>query len=309
MLPVGSVAHCGREQDTHQYAISTHSDQVESLLVTDPVGHVGNVTDQPGAVPPKPGEHGHREWVEAWREAVRVSPLVVGLVELPNARFIELSPRASELLGTTCEEELGLGYRAIVKHRTEVEQTLRLLSAGTLDSMQARRRLRRVDGSVVEVFMCGRAIRSSAGADLGLWVAVDVLDGGERPTVTADLVFELPRRLVSLDAERVHRAVGRLDHRWRVAELNTDVDELLGHRPAELVGSSIIDMTHPGDVADLLWAFAQATSAVNAGVRVRMRHRHRTWQPVTAVVTVLHDEPSSPFTFELAADDGATNVG
>jgi PAS domain-containing protein len=295
----GPVAQSWARPNHLSHAINARNDQVESLLV--PRRSHGNVTRHAGAEPPKPGG-GHREWVEAWREAVRVSSLIVGLVELPYASFIELSPRASDLLGTTSDEDVGLGYREIVKPRKEVEQTLRLLSAGTLDSMRARRRLRRDDGSVVEVFMCGRAIRSSAGADLGLWIAVDVLDGEERPTLTTELVAELPHRLVSLEPQGVHRVVGTLDHRWRVAQLSTDVDELLGRRPAELVGSSIIDMTHPADAADLLWAFAQATSAVNAGVRVRMRHRDRTWQAVTAVVTVLGDDPSSPFAFVLAAE-------
>jgi DNA-binding CsgD family transcriptional regulator len=151
--------------------------------------------------------------------------------------------------------------------------------------------------------MCGRAIRSSVGPDLALLLALDVLSGEEEhPAVTAELFVGLPGRLGSLEAAVAHPVVGTLDLRWRVAELSTEVEELLGRPAAELVGSSLIDLTHPGDAADLLLAFARATSDVNAGVRVRMRDRHRRWQPVTAVVSLLDRDPSSGFGFVLGAD-------
>ena len=264
------------------------------------------VTDDPGTAPPTSGGDASREWVAVWREAVRVSPFALGLVELPSAQFIELSPRAAELLGATFDEETGLEYRAIVNPRKEVEQTLRLLSSSALDSIQARRRLRRADGSVVEVFMCGRAIRRTAGADLGLWVAVDAETSERHSAVTADRLAEITDRLVSLEPEVVRPVVGTLDHRWRVAQLGTDVEELLGLRPTEVIGASIIDLTHPEDTADLLLAFARATSDANASVRARLRHRRRTWQAVTAVVSVLDDAPDSDatarFAFALTAD-------
>jgi PAS domain S-box-containing protein len=242
-------------------------------------------------------------WIEAWRTAVRISPLTVGLLELGSTKVVEVSARAAELLGTTCEEAIGLDYLAVVEPREEVAQALELLRTGGLDSMEGRRRLRRLDGSVVHVFVCWWAVRSSSGPDLGLWVAPDVLTSRPHPAAGTELLAELPARLRFLEPGVVRPAVGTLDHRWRVAQLSGDVEELLGHRPPELLGSSIIDMTHPGDTAGLLSAFARATFDVTAGVRVRMRHRHHAWQPVTAVVTVLDNDPASPFAFALAADD------
>jgi PAS domain S-box-containing protein len=135
-----------------------------------------------------------------------------------------------------------------------------------------------------------------------LWLAVDVPNGEGRPAATAQRLAGLTDHLVLLDPEVANPVVGTLDHRWRVAQLSTDVEELLGHCPAELLGSSIIDLTHPRDAADLLLAFAQATSDVSAGVRVRMRHRQGAWQPVTVVVSVLEADAAS-FAFVLAADE------
>ena len=90
-------------------------------------------SQQTEATPSDPGGLSHREWVQAWREAVLVAPIALGLVELPSSQFIELSPRAADLLGTTCEDGVGLDYLTIVEPRREVEQTFRLVSAGALD--------------------------------------------------------------------------------------------------------------------------------------------------------------------------------
>ncbi|MEY2450679.1 MAG: hypothetical protein QOD92_253 [Acidimicrobiaceae bacterium] len=244
----------------------------------------------------------HGEWKEAWRDAVRDCPLPLGLVELPSTRFIELSPRTVELLGATRDEAIGLDYLEIVEEREQAQEALRLLNEGAVDSFQARRCLRRIDGSGVDVFISARAIRSGAGADLALFAVVDVLEGEPRAAAMSEHVSQLADRLSSLEPAAMHPAIGTLDHQWRVAQLSTDVEELLGQGPAELVGSSIIDLTHPGDAADLLLALAQATCHVKAGVRVRMRHRHRVWHPVTVVVTALDPDASAPFAFVLAAD-------
>jgi PAS domain S-box-containing protein len=259
------------------------------------------VTKEP-AVPSRSDGKDQHDWVEGWRQAVRVGPLALALFELPSSRFIEVSPRAAELLGTTREAAIGLDYLAIVEPRRAAQQVLQLVISGALDSAQARRRLRRVDGSMVEVSVSGRAIRSSVGADLVLWLAADVRAGEPHPAVSAELLVDL-RDDVPFSPDVVHPVVGMLDHRWRVAQMGTNVEELLGHRPADLLGSSLIDLTHPADAASLLLAFARATSDGNGGVRVRMSHRDRTWQTVTALVTLRDRDASSRFGFVLAPDD------
>jgi DNA-binding CsgD family transcriptional regulator len=162
--------------------------------------------------------------------------------------------------------------------------------------------MRRRDGSVVELSVAGGAIRSPAGAGLGLWVATGVAMR-EGPVEGADLLADLPGHLPSIEPEVARPAVGTLDDRWRVASLSADVEELLGHDVSEIIGSSIIDMTHPRDAADLLLAFVCATSHRTAYARVRLRDRHRGWQAVTLMVTLLDEEEGARFAFGIARNE------
>jgi hypothetical protein len=56
----------------------------------------------------------HAHWVAMWQEAVR-SSRSVGLAELATARFIALSPRAAEPLGTTVEDGIGLRFLSVAE--------------------------------------------------------------------------------------------------------------------------------------------------------------------------------------------------
>jgi PAS domain S-box-containing protein len=240
--------------------------------------------------------------VEGWRQVVRSSPLAVGLLDLPSSRFVELSSAAAALLGTTPDEGISVDYLAIVEPPGDVAQTLRLLRAGVLDGTQARRRLLRADGSGVEAVVRSQAIRIAGGAELGLWIATDTSTGEDRPAVAVERLAGLTDRLAAQEPEATCCAVGTIDQSWRVARLSTEVESILGHRPAELLGSSLIDIVHPSDAADLLLTFARATTDANATERVRMRHRFGTWQSLTVAVTLLDLDAPTPFAFVLAVD-------
>jgi DNA-binding CsgD family transcriptional regulator len=45
-------------------------------------------------------ESERQEWIDAWSEAVRTSPVALGLLDLASTRLIALSPQAAELLTT-----------------------------------------------------------------------------------------------------------------------------------------------------------------------------------------------------------------
>jgi PAS domain S-box-containing protein len=234
---------------------------------------------------------------------VRAARSALGLFALPSSQFVEISSPAAELLGMPPERAVGLDYLDMVERRSEVATMFGLMSGGALDSVHANRRLRRADGSVVEVPVCARAIRSRHGSDLALWVAGDVVTGEERAAVTRALTPEIPRRLTSPEFEVDRPTVGTLDANWRVALLSTDVDDLLGYRSADLIGTSLIDITHPADETALLFACARATCDTNARVEVRLRHRDGTWRRVVAIVTLLNEGDTARFAFALATPD------
>lgn len=242
-----------------------------------------------------PDPERHSAWVEAWRAAVRASPLAVGLLELPTTRIIELSQRAAELLGTTRHEAVGLEGPSFAERPQEAALTTQLVREGTLDGIQARRRVARPDGSVIEVQASGWAIRSSTGPDLELWVAEPATarrDGEEAPALPA---------AHELDAGRF--AVGTLDDRWRVAEIITEARQVLGQRPAELIGKSMLALIHPDDAVALLSTFARATTDTNAAVHLRLRHRGGAWPTVRVEMTLGEDEGAPRFRFALSRVD------
>jgi DNA-binding CsgD family transcriptional regulator len=157
----------------------------------------------------------------------------------------------------------------------------------------------------VEVESCGVAIRSRTGPDLGLWVACEVrsdTDHADGHVLVADSPSG-PGRSSS------GRAQVTLDERWRVAHVDVDSDVLLGRPLAELVARSIIELTHPDDLAALLLAFARAGDERSAHVRVRLLHRDGSWRMVDAVPTMFELDGTSRFALTVAADEPVDSSG
>src|ERR1700726_2191497 len=198
----------------------------------------------------------HARWVEMWREAGRNSPLAIGLVELATTRFVEISDRAAGLLRTTPEKATGLDYLSVTERPRESAQTFRLVRERMLDGIKGRRRFHRPDGSMIELEVTGWAVRSSTGPDLGLWIASEV-DDAEDATVQEEVVAAAPR---SHAGSELDGAQFTLDDHWRIAHISTNAGVILGRPPAELLGRSIIELTHSSDLAALLLGFARATT-------------------------------------------------
>jgi DNA-binding CsgD family transcriptional regulator len=238
----------------------------------------------------------HARWVATWREAVRTSHLAVGLVELPTTRLVEVSPRAAELLRTTPELGAGLSYLSVTERPLESLETFRLVREKVLDGFRGRRRFQRPDGSMVELQVTGWAVRSSHGADLGLWIASAAPDA-EHATAVRDFVAHTLWSGAGSDLEGSQMT---LDDRWRIAHATTDTAVILGRAPAELLGMSIIELTHPDDQAALLLAFARATTDASSDVRVRLRHQGGGWRSTQAMLTVLSGDGRLPFAVVVA---------
>jgi PAS domain S-box-containing protein len=255
-----------------------------------------------GALTTAPDTDGHREWVEAWRAAVRASPLAVSLIDLTTNRLLELSPRGAELLGTTRDEGVGVDCLTFAEDPQESARTIQLVREGTLDAIRIRRRVVRSDGSVIEVKAAARAIRSGTGADLELLVADEVVYETEHATATDDGA-EAPAQPAAPELDGDRLAVGTLDARWRVAQINTYARQLLGWRPTELIGKSMIELTHPDDVAALLLTFALATTERTAEAHLRLRHRGGSWPTMRVVMTLRRAEGAPRFGFALTRLD------
>lgn len=248
----------------------------------------------------------HARWVAMWREAVRASPVAVGLVDLSTNRHVEMSCGAAELLRTTPEGGVGLSYIAVSDRPEEAMQTFRLMRDGGLNGIQGRRHFRMDDGSAVEFRMTGWAIRCGAGSDLGLWIASEITATQHGVTGLEDTVASSG----SYEGSYRDNAQITLDHRWRIASISTNAGALFGQPPAELISSSIFELIHAGDMAALLLAFARATTESSSDVRIRLPYG-RGWRATHALITLLEGEGSAPFSLIVVpdAEGGAPEAG
>ena len=229
-------------------------------------------------------------WVAMWREAVRTSPLAAGLVELATHRYVEMSPRAAQLLSTTPERGAELSYLSLTERPREATEAFRLVREGVLDGIDGRRRFHGPDGSMVELLVSGWAIRSRSGPDLGLWIALETAPG-KSPSNGEEVMTSPPRTQAAAYAEATQVT---LDERWRIANISTNAGAVLGRPPAEFLGCSILELVHRDDLAALLLAFARATTEPASDVRIRL-HQERGWRTVRVVITMLEGDGTVPF--------------
>jgi PAS domain S-box-containing protein len=221
-----------------------------------------------------------------WQEGVRSSNAAMGLSELSTARFIALSRRGAEILGTTVQDGIGLNYLDVVEPSSAAAESFHLARQGIIDGTRTRRQLRRPDGSVVEVQATGWAIRSPAGPDLGLWLATEVSSAGHAAVAEEVVAPSFPLQPYSgLDGARV-----TLDHRWHVTHVRSTAGLLLGREPDDLLGRSLIEFIHPDDLPVLLFGLARATTDRDARALLRLRHRNGTWRVVQVAPTIVENE-------------------
>ena len=243
-------------------------------------------------------------WVAMWRDAVRACGSALGLIELETTRFIELSPAAAELLGTTPAEGTALTYMSIVERPWEVALKVRLGRERVIDGARSRFRIRRPDGSTEEVASFGWAIRCPTEPDLGLWTVREVHAKTEPAPLVDDLFLSSPRD----SRPEVDGTLVTLDEHWRMAQISRNSPTLLGGCPTELLGRSIIECIHPDDLTTVLFAFARATSETGVRVRLRLLHSDGSWRPSVAAPMMLQGDGASRFALALAVDDASPSA-
>lgn len=240
-------------------------------------------------------------WVAAWRRAVRATPTAVALSELESTRFLEMSPRAASLLGATPEAIRGLDYLSFAEERASAEQAFRMARDGLLDFVRSRRRLRRMDGSMIELPSWGWAIRSPTGPDLGLWVADD--GSGPIDIEDAELADRIRRKSIAQG-----EVSGKLDQRWDIAELPAQSTEFLRWPPGALLGRPFHSLVLPADRARLLAALARATADSDGATHLRFRQGDGEWKLVRATFVLSAVNGAPVFSFTIVSLEDANGV-
>lgn len=238
----------------------------------------------------------YERWVAMWATGVRASGQPMALGDPPTARFIELSPAAVRLVGEAAN------YLDIVEQQDASGQLLRLMRDGLIEGARTRRRLRTVDGSLVDIDAIGWVVRSPDGPDLGLglWLT-DPSSSGRGSGHEDVLTPAFPKQ--DETSPRGDRLL--LDEYWRIRDIDADGERVAGRARQELLNSSFLDWIHPDDVPAMLFAVARATTSSIARALVRVCDPDGTWRTVDlapavsdhgsaliAVVLVAETDPS-----------------
>jgi len=219
--------------------------------------------------------------------AVSRAGLAVLQVDLPTLRITAVSASAAALLGAAPTDLVGCPIRDFVAD--EPTGGVPLLVTGRLDGFEAPRRLRRVDGAVVEVYVWVHVLGEERPARYG---AVMLTTGDERST-----------RVLGAASAEDQTVVGTVDGEWRVDRISVEVEDLLGYRAVDLAGASLLAAVHPSDLSGLLAgvSYVHGTGRGSA-IRVRIRRKNNQWLWCRAHLSALDDSPRFAFTLRPQPD-------
>jgi DNA-binding CsgD family transcriptional regulator/PAS domain-containing protein len=216
----------------------------------------------------------------------------MALVDLKRRSVVAESPEFSKLVGGPAV--VGLG--ALVDDRDGLGPLLDLLRGGAIDAYQVRRDLDLGGGRRLWAD-CWLAVCEQGGRGHALWAMRPVDDEGRgHLTELVPMPMPLPSPLASplplpLPGPGVAPnlvVVGAFDADWCMERVSVDIEAVLGCPLSEALGSSLIHMVHPDDVAPFLNAAAHCLAEGAAvGVELRVEHRDGTWRAAHMVIAPM----------------------
>ena len=226
--------------------------------------------------------------------AVSRAGLAVIQVDLATVRVTAVSEMAAALLAATPSDLVGRPVRDFVVD--EPTGGLPLLATGRLDGIEAPRRLRRLDGTVVDAYVWAHVLGEQRPARYG---AVMVTTEAKRST---------PGTLRG--AAEDHKVIGTVDQEWRIDRISVEVEGLLGYRAVDLAGATLLSVVHPSDLPELLAGLSHVhATGRGSAIRLRVRTKDDQWLWCRAHLSALDHSPQFAFTLRPLADPrgGATD--
>jgi len=228
---------------------------------------------------------------EGLERAITASDLPVGLVDLRSLTLLALSPRAAAMMGAASQDLVGTSVLEVTDEPEATRDALEVMARGAIDAYEARRRLRRVDGST---------------SDTRLWVR----DLGAQGHPGLALLFVVPERgshgepeLARLAPTHPEVTVGTADESGTVDRLSPEVRELLGYSNSELEGAPLIDSVHPEDAERFRAAVTRSlVDDCGVGVTVRLANQDHGWDGVRMVLSPSDGAAPGRFGFSITDD-------
>ncbi|MGA2926541.1 MAG: PAS domain S-box protein, partial [Solirubrobacteraceae bacterium] len=211
------------------------------------------------------------------------------------------NPAADRIYGYSAAEAVGQEIRMLCPTREQEDEVARILarvaSGERIDHFETVRR--RKDGSVIDVSVTISPIHDSHGNVAGAsTVARDVTERKR----AADALTEAEDRFRGA-FEQAPIGIVMLDRRLRVLRVNDALCRLLGRDAEQMVGRSILEFTHPDDVAP-----SRAWNDARSGGNVRPPLVKRYVRPDGSIVEVqvstalVEPRDSEPYFFSQIQD-------
>jgi PAS domain S-box-containing protein len=202
---------------------------------------VGTLASTP---PPEPTE-------ADLRQALEQSALPVAVLDLTTMQLTAANRAACEITGRTYPiEPLGIGEVLSPDEAEHARHALQLIADGTIHGYEARRKLMRTDGVVVESHVWVRGIENSPHPQAFI---VFMPEGAGK--LAPEDYGDLPSMRLALGRPV---AVGSMEIDTRIIRISAEIEKLLGQSPARVRGTLMVDRVHPEDVATFLMALASA---------------------------------------------------
>jgi DNA-binding CsgD family transcriptional regulator/PAS domain-containing protein len=207
--------------------------------------------------------------------------IAVVQVDLASVRVTAVSEMAATLLAATPSDLIGRSVRKLVAD--EPTGAFPLLATGRLDGFEAPRRLRRLDGVLVDAYVWAHVLGTMRPARYGA-LMLTPQDSGSAP----GLLRKVPQDL---------RVIGTVDEEWRIDRISVEVEGLLGHRAADLTGVPLLSAVNPSDLPQLLAGLSHVhATGRGSAIRLRVRTKDNQWLLCRAHLSALDRPPQFAFT-------------
>jgi DNA-binding CsgD family transcriptional regulator/PAS domain-containing protein len=225
-------------------------------------------------------------------KALHQSPLPFALVDVHAMTVIDMNAPARDVLAWDSREPKEMAVTELVPpdQVPVVLELMHLLEDGSLDTYEARRKILRLDGEVLD---CHTWVHSAR--DIMRFAAV-VIFAPDHHNNLAPSDFDLAT------ASFRPIAVGSLDLELRVTRISADTQDLIGRRADSLTGMSFVELVHPDDVASFLMAVGRALShGSGVGLRLRVSDGTGAWARVRVLITPLRGGSSAHLGIVMSA--------